>query len=209
MLNDVCIFGKMQGVEANNALLKLLSNDTQILQLAESCYWTILVFSLAHEMAHAYFAHIGKKYSEKHLERKEYDADMVAYDIVLRIIMDADKEHILEDYTYLAPMMYMDFFDLYYYTDRILYKTRFYDPSHPTPDKRKRRLFAVVNKDEYEFDAVSGNDLYRDFLDIFKEYKEQVLLKMERGKLDKIIHVEKRRKMRGENEYDTAGSTKI
>ena len=103
----------------------------------------------------------------------------------------------------------MDFFDLYYYTDRILYKTRFYDPSHPTPDKRKRRLFAVVNKDEYEFDAVSGNDLYRDFLDIFKEYKEQVLLKMERGKLDKIIHVEKRRKMRGENEYDTAGSTKI
>ena len=209
LLNDVCIFGKMQGVEANNALLKLLSNDTQILQLAESCYWTILVFSLAHEMAHAYFAHIGKKYSEKHLERKEYDADIVAYDIVLRIIMDADKEHILEDYTYLAPMMYMDFFDLYYYTDRILYKTRFYDPSHPTPDKRKSRLFAVVNKDEYEFDAVSGNDLYRDFLDIFKEYKEQVLLKMERGKLDKIIHVEKRRKMRGENEYDTAGSTKI
>lgn len=37
----------------------------------------------------------------------------IAYDIVLRIIMDADKEHILEDYTYLAPMMYMDFFDLY------------------------------------------------------------------------------------------------
>ncbi len=91
------IFGKMQGVEANNALLNCGPTIPRILQLAESCYWDDSVFSLAHEMAHAYFAHIGKKYSEKHLERKEYDADMVANDIVLRIIMDAVMEHILED----------------------------------------------------------------------------------------------------------------
>ena len=104
----------------------------------------------------------------------------------------------LEEYTYLAPMMYMDFFDLYYYTDRVLYKTRFYDPQHPLPGERKNRLFAIVNKDEYDFDTVDGNHLYSGFLDVYDEYKDQVLLKMEKGKLDKVLHIKRRNQMRGE-----------
>lgn len=93
-------------------------------------------------------------------------------------------------------MMYMDFFDLYYYTDRVLYKSRLSDPQHPWPVDRKNRLFAVVNKDEYDFDTVDGNHLYSGFLDVYAEYKDQVLLKMERGKLDKILHTERRNRMR-------------
>ena len=69
---------------------------------------------------------------------------MIAYHIVLKIIIEEHgKSAMLEDYTYLAPMMYMDFFDLYYYTDRVLYKTWFYDPEHPLPIKRKNRLFTI------------------------------------------------------------------
>ena len=66
LMNDVCIFGEMQGQDANDALFQLISGDVQILQLAEDCYWTIVVFSLAHELAHAYLAGIGKRYSRRH-----------------------------------------------------------------------------------------------------------------------------------------------
>ena len=197
LMNDVCIFGKMQGTDANDVLLGLVSGDIQILQLAEDCYLTIVVFSLAHEVAHAYLAYTGRQYSKQHPEKEEYNADMMAYHIVLKIIMEKEgEEQILEKYTYLAPMMYMDFFDLYYYTDRVLYKSRLSDPQHPWPVDRKNRLFAVVNKDEYDFDTVDGNHLYSGFLDVYDEYKDQVLLKMERGKLDKILHTERRNRMR-------------
>ena len=53
-----------------------------------------------------------------------------------------------------------------------------------------------MNKDEYDFDTVDGNHLYSGFLDVYAEYKDQVLLKMERGKLDKILHTERRNRMR-------------
>jgi len=187
------------GVQTCALPIYLVSGDLQVLQLAEDCYWTIVVFSLAHEVAHAYLAHMGRQYSRQHPEKEEYDADMIAYHIVLKIIMekDGEEEQILEKYTYLAPMMYMDFFDLYYYIDRILYKSRFSDPQHPWPADRKNRLFVVANKDEYDFDTVDGNHLYNGFLDVYDEYKEQVLLKMERGKLDKILQTERRNKMRG------------
>ena len=197
LMNDVCIFGEMQGVDANQVLMDTVNGDIQILQLAEDCYWTIVVFSLAHEIAHAYLSAIGKKYTEKHPEKEEYDADMIAYHIVLKIIIEERGENtVLEDYTYLAPMIYMDFFDLYYYTDRVLYKTVFYDWQHPTPIKRKNRLFAVVDKDDYDFNTVDGNHLYSGFLDVYDEYKDQLLMKMERGKLDKVLRTEKRKLMR-------------
>lgn len=199
LLNDVCIFGEMQGQNANEALLQLVAGDVQILQLAEDCYWAIVVFTLAHEVAHVYLASTGKTYSKKHPEKEEFDADMIAYDIVLNIIIqEKGSNRILEEYTYLSPMMYMDFFDLYYYTDRILYKSRFSDPLHPVPIKRKNRLFSVVDKEEYDFDTVNGNHLYSGFLDVYDEYKDQILLKMERQKLNEILHIERRNQMRSE-----------
>lgn len=210
LLNDVCIFGEMQDMEANHALLETVNGDVQILQLAEDCYWTIVVFSLAHEIAHAYLASIGRKYTDKHPEKEEYDADMIAYHIVLKIIMEEkDDNTILEDYTYLAPMIYMDFFDLYYYTDRVLYKTVFHDWKHPTPKKRKNRLFAIVNKDEYDFDTVDGNHLYRGFLYVYDEFKDQLLMKMEKRKLDKIIRTEKRELMRSKLEDEQKRSAGV
>lgn len=209
LMNDVCIFGEMQGQDANDALFQLISGDVQILQLAEDCYWTIVVFSLAHELAHAYLAGIGKRYSRRHPEKEEFDADMIAYHIVLKIIMEREgNNRILEKYTYLAPMMYMDFFDLYYYTDRVLYKSRFFDPQHPLPIERKNRLFAIANKDEYDFDTVDGNHLYGGFLDVYDEYRDQVLLKMERGKLEQVLHTERRNQIRG-NGNDETGSHRL
>lgn len=122
---------------------------------------------------------------------------MIAYHIVLKIIMEEkDSDTALEEYTYLAPMIYMDFFDLYYYTDRVLYKTVFHDRQHPMPIKRKNRLFAIADKDDYDFDTVDGNHLYSGFLDVYDEFKDQLLMKMERGKLDKILRTDRRELMR-------------
>ncbi len=209
LMNDVCIFGEMQDVDANKALMETLNGDIQILQLAEDCYWTIVVFSLAHEVAHAYLVSIGKVYSKKHPEKEEYDADMIAYHIVLKIIIEEKGENtVLEDYTYMAPMMYMDFFDLYYYTDRVLYKTVFHDSQHPTPTKRKNRLFGIANKEEYYFDSINGNHLYSGFLDVYDEFRTQLLMKMEKGKLEKILRTERREQMRS-NDDDKAGSNRI
>ena len=207
LMNEVCILGEMQGEDANRVMLGMVAGDLQILQLAEDCYWTVLVFSLAHEIAHAYLASIGKQYSEKHPEKEEFDADEIAYHIVLKIIMNKDKRSIvLEPYTYLAPMMYMDFFDLVYYTDRILYRTVFHDDTHPSLKKRKNWLFRIAYRDEYDFDTVDGNHLYKGFIDVCKEFKVQVLLKMERGKLTKILRTEQRAQIRRNDDEQTTGS---
>ncbi len=136
LMNDVSILGEMQGEDANRELLEMVAGDLQILQLAGDCYWTVLAFSLAHEVAHAYLANIGKRYTKEHPEKEEFDADEIAYHIVLKMIMDKEVRGIvLEPYTYLAPMMYMDFFDMVYYTDRVLYKTFFYNATHPALKK--------------------------------------------------------------------------
>lgn len=201
LLNDVCIFGEMQEAEANKLLMETLNGDIQILQLAEDCYWTIVIFSLAHEMAHAYMKEtLGSEYKKLSSIEEEYNADAIAYNIVLKIIIEENT--VLEKYTYLAPMMYMDFFDLYYYTDWTLYGFRCYDFEHPFPPNRKERLFMIVDREEYDFDTVEGNNLYGGFCDVYEEYKEQVHLKMERGKLKKILRTERRKQLRRKDNND-------
>lgn len=91
LMNDVCILGEMQGEDAVRAMMEMIAGDLQILQLAEDCYWTVLAFSMAHEVAHAYIAAMGRKYTEEHPEREEFDADEIAYHIVLKINLISKK----------------------------------------------------------------------------------------------------------------------
>lgn len=197
LLNDVCIFGEMQGLNANQALMEAVNGDVQILQLAEDCYWTVVAFTLAHEVAHTYLASVGKVYSREHPEKEEFDADAIAYHIVLKIIMEETGEDVvLEDYACMAPIMYMDFFDLYYYTDRVLYGTMIGDTDHPPIQKRKENLFAIINKEEYDFNNIEANHLYSGFLDAYDEYRTQLLLKKHKGKLEKICRTGKREQMK-------------
>lgn len=207
LMNDVCLLGEIQGENANRTMLEMIKGDVQILQLAEDCYRTVLIFNIAHEFAHAYLRSIGKKYTEQHPEKEEFDADEIAYHIVLKIIIDGENNNgILENYTYLAPMMYVDFAELMYYTDRVLYKSILVDADHPTLKKRKQRLFAIVDRNEYDFDTVMGNHLYSGFLDVWDEYKDQVLLKMERGKLANILRTERRNAMRRKYNDEESGN---
>lgn len=206
LMNDVSIIGMLPDRESSQTLLEQVCYDQQLMNLAEDCYWTVAAFTIAHEIAHGYIKKNQTKMPEtaSEFQEEEIRADRIAYDIVLKII-DTDRkkpraERILEEYTYLAPVMYMDYFDLLYYTDRVLYKSRILGDSHPFPKKRKKILFSIPYDDKYFFDTEMGNDLYNCFLDVFDEFKEQVLLKMERGKLDAIIRPERMRE--GEVEDD-------
>lgn len=202
IMNDVCILGDIPDDGANAALLKIVGEDVQIMNLASTCYWTVVVFNLAHEVAHSYFSSVGKKFSTA--KKEEFAADAVAYDIVLKIIIEQsrveEQDKILDEYTYLAPIMYMQFFDLFYYTDRVLYNKKINSNTHPLPKERIGHLFSIANDDKYLFDTVDGNYLYGGFLDVYDEYRDQLLLKKERGKLDKIIRKEQRERRMKRNE---------
>ena len=194
IMNDVSILGDIPNEKSNEMLLQIMDGDAQVMNLASSCYWTVVIFSLAHEVAHSYFASIGKKFPNR--KKEEFKADAVAYDIVLKIIIDCSRKgeenRIIEDYAYLAPVMYMQYFDLFYYTDRVLYNRMIRTNTHPLPKERICHLFAIANDDKYDFDTENGNHLYAGFLDAYDEYRTQLLMKKERGKLDKIIRTEKR-----------------
>ena len=62
-------------------------------------------------------------------------------------------------------------------------KTMLSDSEHPNPVKRKGKLFAIVDKDEYDFDTIDGNHLYGGFLDVYDEYRDQVFLKKRKRKI--------------------------
>lgn len=76
------------------------------------------------------------------------------------------------------------------------------DIQHPIPPDRKDYLFTIVDREEYDFDTVDGNHLYSGFLDVYDEYKEQIRLKMEKGKLEKILRTERRQQMRRKDDDD-------
>lgn len=196
LMNDVGILGDIPSGKSNEILLQTIKDDAQIMNLASSCYWTVVAFNLSHEMAHVYFEDSGRTFPNK--RKEEYTADSIAYDIVLKIIVDQSRmdkdDRILEEYTYLAPLMYMNYFDLFYYTDRVLYDKRISSDTHPLPKDRIRNLFALANDDKYDFNTAEGNDLYNGFLDVYDNYRTELILKKDRGKLDKIIRTEKRAK---------------
>ena len=192
-LNSMSILGRLPDEAASEVLLNAVNDDLQLINLAEDCYWTITAFNIAHEVAHAYLGRNRKdaKPTRKQLHQEEYDADAIAYDIVLKLIMDGRgqnrEERILEEYTYLAPVIYIDFIDLVYYTDRVLYYAYVGTEDHPLLKKRKDRLFSIPYDNKYDFDTIEGNRLYNGFLDVYDEYRTQLLLKKENGKLDRII----------------------
>lgn len=199
VFHEQCILGEMVSESALEGLLKIVAEkDPHLADLAADCFWTILAFAMSHELAHIYFGKNGRATQTRRQKRQEeYDADRIAYDLVLRLIMkDArkpEKERSLYEHTYLAPMMLMEFFDLFYYTDRVLYKQWVDDWEHPEPIRRKNQLFGIADRPEYQFNTEEGNVLYHGLLDVTdKDYKPNLLLKMERGKLSSVLDDKRR-----------------
>ena len=214
-LNDVSILGRLPDANASETLLKAINGDLQVLNLAEDCYWTITAFNLAHEMAHMYLNRNNKgelkEQTRKQRHQEEFQADAIAYDIVLKMIIAGKKqsrgERLLEEYTFLAPVMFMDYVDLIYYTDRVLYYAYVETETHPEILKRKENIFKIPYEDIYEMDTEEGNRLYNGFLDVYDEYRTQLLMKKQLGKLEPIIDPERKREKEREDEQRRSGET--
>lgn len=184
LFNEMVIFGELPDENALRESLRIVEGDEQILQLAEGCYWTIIVFSIAHEIAHYYFTSVGKAFLGNRIQ-EELEADSVAYHIVLRCIML--NELTLAEYSYLAPLMYMDFYDMYEYVDSLLYETTHSNGEYPSLEERKTQLLSIVEKDIYELDTEDGNTLYAGFSDVVEAFKKQAYEKKQLGYFDSII----------------------
>lgn len=114
----------------------------------------------------------------------------------MKIIIDCSRKgevnRIIEDYAYLSPVMYMQYFNLFYYTDRVLYNRMIMTNTHPLPNERICHLFAIANDDKYDFDTENGNHLYAGFLDAYDEYRTQLLIKKKEENWIKLSEQKKR-----------------
>lgn len=195
LMNELCIFGELPAEDAKAAMMEKMAGDQQIMNLAADCHWGIMMFTAAHEIAHAYQMYTDTDYWKGHLKDAEFNADTIAYDIFLKCIMEnPEPDFVMEEYTYLAPMMYMDFFNLYYYTDFILYGTKYCSQTHPTPDERKDALFSILEQEIYQLNTEEGNTVYQWFCMVYDLYTEKLPEYKENGKLDGIIHTERRKR---------------
>ena len=99
LLNDVCIFGDAPNETIYQNVLPRFLKDIHIVELAEDCFWTIMAFTLAHELAHEYLS------SQKEMSgsagmmynglEEEFEADRIAYDILLNSIIEAKPNAML------------------------------------------------------------------------------------------------------------------
>lgn len=205
IFHEQCILGEMISEIALEEMLRIVSKmDSHLFTLVTDCYWLILEFTMFHELAYIYFRKCGRISTiDRQIRKEEYDADRIAYDMVLWLIMrDAkkpEKERTFYEHSYLAPMMLMEHFDLFYYIERVLYKQWVDDWTHPAPMRRKNQFFGIVDRPEYQFNTEEGNVLYQGLLDVMdKYYKLKLLIKMEKEKLAPVLD----RKRRTERIYE-------
>ena len=131
--------------------------------MAVDCHWTMLVFTVGHEVAHFYQMNTDRVYWGNYKKEAEFNAEKISYDILLQLIMEKLNQDLqMEEHIYLTPMMYMDMFEMMYCTSYILYGKNPSYGVHPSPEKRKEAMFELVEQECYQFDTLEGNQVYQD-----------------------------------------------
>lgn len=188
LLNEVALRGELPDEAGKTSFMSKVVADSQIQNLAVDCHWAMLVFTAGHEVAHLYQMNTDRVYWEKNKKEAEFNADKIGYDILLRLIMEKQNQNLeMEEYTYLAPMMYMDMFEMVYYTSYILYGKEPFYGDHPSPEERKGAMFELVEQELYQFDTVKGNVVYQWFCLVYDRYQTKLPEYKEAGRLDRII----------------------
>lgn len=191
----------------NSARLGILTSDERKAQLVqrlrEKCtlegvnliadlYWACLAFAFCHEIAHIYLKHEELDDSQDTSWKAEYAADAVGYEVYLHLIETAQQNTtepfagIFHDYLYTAPMILFRFYEDTYFMGYWLFGERAGD-SHPPLSKRFEELLRISENPKYTFDTSMGIDLLNNYLDVSDYYREQLILKLQRGKLHQVI----------------------
>ncbi|MCZ0859961.1 ImmA/IrrE family metallo-endopeptidase [Methanocorpusculum sp. MG] len=157
----------------------LVKTDPHLLQIASDTFWVSIAFAIAHELAHIYLNHQADYTDKEKTYSQEFEADAVAYDLVLNKIM-YQKSHgvtsdwdVYHEYTYLAPLVFLEFFNLITYTEFGV-ENNDTASNYPSIQLRMDKLLEMVKDPVYQFDTEEGNDLCNCYLDIADYYKERL-----------------------------------
>ena len=195
ILNYASRLGLLTNDEKKSELITQISTrcDDNAVNLISDLYWSCLAFAFCHEIAHIYLDHT--EYAPADLEEAwslEYAADAVGYDVYLQIIQSA-KDHsrnpfagVFHDYLYTAPMILLKHYEDTYYLGYWLFGERTGN-SHPPLNERINKLLQISEQEQYTFDTNEGNILLNNYLDVSDWFREQLILKLQRGKLNNFI----------------------
>lgn len=195
LLNYSCRLGLLTDDRHKAELLMEMSArcDANAVNLIADLYWSCLAFAFCHEFAHIYLNHAAHQPdSQDGFWAQEYEADAVGYDVYLRIIesvKDSPGEPfatIFHDYLYAAPMILFQFYEDTYYLGYWLFGEQT-GHSHPPLRDRIDALLRLSESDEYTFETHEGNIVLNNYMDISDCFREQLILKLWRGKLNSLL----------------------
>ena len=124
--------------------------------------------------------------------KREYEADAVGYDVYLQIIERSQENTqgqfagVFHDYLYTAPMILFQFYEDTYFWSYWLFGERIGN-SHPPLYERFDALLRISEQSKYTFDTHEGNILLNNYMDISESFREQLILKLQKGKLHQVI----------------------
>lgn len=166
-----------------------------------ACQFCATYFCVAHECAHAYFDLKGisfthdDKYSAD--EYEEFEADKLAFNLVIKMIKDEEESNINPDdrelypYSYMAPMMLIDFYKAYMTIKYAIRKSDEAKQLKANAIARHQRLmnyyYEYFDKYCFPYDTDKGNEAYNGVLNSIDKYNEMLEEYKANGKFDEII----------------------
>ncbi len=181
MMNGSSEPERSRGKRVVHMVLPTQAEEKQNFDMVKEFYRAVVAFYVGCRIARAYLKAVGRNFSE---EQETMEAYEIAYDVLLKIIADSKGDRTaLKGYTYLAPIMYLDFLDLIFYTERVMDKSNVYNRTHPIAKLQKEQLIGMCDLSKYDFDKTEGSRLYCGFVDVYDEYKVRLLFSKEDGKM--------------------------
>lgn len=191
-LDHCCRKGNLDSDEGKSELMKFMRKycDDVAIQFIEDMYWNVLAFVIGHEIAHIYMNKTGIASSDPW--EREYQADAMGYDVILNLIdgkfpeIQSPFRAAFHDYLYTAPMVTFLFYEDLTFMSYWLFGEKA-GSSHPPFKERIKHMLTVSEAEKYAIDTEKGNDVLNCFLDVSKEFREELFYKLKNGKLDQII----------------------
>lgn len=193
LLNHSCRLGFLTTDSQKVQLVEQIIShcDSKAVDLIADLYWSCLAFAFCHEIAHIYLKHTDEEIGCSS-QKREFDADAVGYEVYLHIIETTCKKSsdpfskIFHDYLYTAPMILFQFYEDAYYLNYWLFGELAGD-SHPPLRERIDALFQISEQPQYTFDTKEGNILLNNYMDVSDWFREQLIIKLQKGKLNQLI----------------------
>ena len=164
---------------------EMMCMPINVLNIACDTYWCVLSFIIGHELYHLTHKNIVPSLED------EKNADRFGYNILINMIEYQKAKRIPEEFQvfsenqYLSPIMFLEYLRLSDKFQTLCDANAHKKPSQFSPDLRKRLILELYYDDiPEEFDTDEGNDLLNIFLDIIDILEEQLIIKINSGKLD-------------------------